>query len=60
MNCNRIEDLWSRRELLGRAGGGLGALALASLLHENGHAAIELGDNPLEARKPHFNGRPST
>ena len=57
MNCNRIEDLWSRRELLGRAGGGLGALALASLLHENGHAAIDLGDNPLEARKPHFDGR---
>ena len=57
MNCNRLEDAWNRRELLSKAGGGLGALALASLLHENGHAAVELGNNPLEARKPHFDGK---
>ncbi|MEC8942758.1 MAG: DUF1501 domain-containing protein, partial [Verrucomicrobiota bacterium] len=57
MNCNRLEDAWTRRELLSKAGGGLGALALASLLHENGHAAVKLGNNPLEARKPHFDGK---
>ena len=54
MNCNQIEDVWTRRELLGKAGGGIGALALASLLHQQGYGAIELGENPLEARKPHF------
>ena len=57
MHCNQIEDTWTRRELLTKAGGGLGALALSSLLHEQGHAAVELGDNPLEARKPHFEGK---
>ena len=57
MNCNQIEDIWTRRELLGKAGGGIGALALASLLHQQGYGAIELGENPLEARKPHFEGK---
>ena len=57
MNCNQIEDVWTRRELLGKAGGGIGALALASLLHQQGYGAIELGENPLEARKPHFEGK---
>ena len=50
MNCNRIEDAWTRRDLLAKAGGGLGALALSSLLHEQGHADVVLGENPLEAR----------
>ena len=57
MNCNQIEDIWTRRELLGKAGGGIGALALASILHQQGYGAIELGENPLEARKPHFEGK---
>ena len=57
MNCNQTEDIWTRRELLGKAGGGIGALALASLLHQQGYGAIELGENPLEARKPHFEGK---
>ncbi len=57
MNCNQIEDIWTRRELLSKAGGGIGALALASLLHQQGYGAIELGENPLEARKPHFEGK---
>ncbi len=57
MNCNQIEEVWTRRELLGKAGGGIGALALASLLHQQGYGAIELGENPLEARKPHFEGK---
>ena len=57
MNCNQIDDIWTRRELLGKAGGGIGALALASILHQQGYGAIELGENPLEARKPHFEGK---
>ena len=44
-------SLRSRREFLTRAGSGLGALALTSLLHENGLAAA--GGGPLAARKPH-------
>ncbi len=56
-NCNRLETAWTRRELLTKAGGGLGALALSSILHEQGHAAVELGENPLLARKPHFEGK---
>ena len=56
-NCNRLESAWTRRELLTKAGGGLGALALSSILHEQGHAAVELGENPLLARKPHFEGK---
>ncbi|MBJ06312.1 MAG: hypothetical protein CMO40_04225 [Verrucomicrobiaceae bacterium] len=57
MHCNRIEEAWTRRELLAKAGGGLGALALASLLHEQGNAAVEIGDNPLGARRAHFEGK---
>ncbi len=57
MNETSIEAAWTRRELLSKAGGGLGALALASLLHEQGHATVPLGENPLEARKPHFQGK---
>ena len=57
MNETSIETAWTRRELLSKAGGGLGALALASLLHEQGHATVPLGENPLEARKPHFDGK---
>ena len=55
--CHRLAPTWTRRELLAQAGGGLGALALGSLLHEQGHAAAGPGDNPLEARKPHFPAR---
>ncbi|MEX2213065.1 MAG: DUF1501 domain-containing protein [Phycisphaeraceae bacterium] len=58
----------SRRQLLARAGGGLGMLGLASLLHDKGlletsaQAASGAGGpqidaNPLAARKPHFSGK---
>ena len=57
MNETSIDRAWNRRELLSRAGGGMGALALASLLHEQGHTAVPLGENPLQARKPHFEGK---
>ena len=57
MNETSIDRAWNRRELLSRAGGGRRALALASLLHEQGHTAVPLGENPLQARKPHFEGK---
>lgn len=49
---------YSRREMLHRAGCGIGTLALASLLSETAEAG--LGDrslNPLAPRKPHFNAK---
>jgi hypothetical protein len=48
----------SRREFLLKAGGGLGALALASLTAENGLATDgSAASNPLAARPPHFAAR---
>jgi hypothetical protein len=46
----------TRRDFLWRAGGGLGAIALASLLAEDGLLAAETGKkaNPLAAKAPHF------
>ncbi len=40
-----------RREFLARAGGGIGALALNTLLASNGNAQ---GTDPLAPKKPHF------
>src|SRR5262245_52668953 len=53
-----LHELWqtiSRRELLRRSGFSLGAMALASLLHQEarGAEAKETTD-PLKARPPHF------
>src|SRR5437867_2158830 len=49
----------SRRQLLQRAGGGLGWLALASMLHPlsaiQAGAAVPL--NPLAPKRPHFRPR---
>jgi hypothetical protein len=39
--CGHYEKmLWSRRELLGRLGGGIAGLAFADLLSQNGLAAV--------------------
>lgn len=49
----------TRRELLGRSGAGMGALALASLLeNENRHSARAANsfDAPLAPKTPHFPG----
>jgi hypothetical protein len=51
----RLEHLaLTRRELLGRCGMGLGALALSQLMSEPNAAAATRGSNPLEPRAPHF------
>src|SRR2546423_6087236 len=44
----------SRRDFLTRAGGGLGLLALFSLLERDGRAAGRAGVNLIAAHKPHF------
>ncbi|MEM7012239.1 MAG: DUF1501 domain-containing protein, partial [Verrucomicrobiota bacterium] len=49
-----IETTFSRRRLLNRAGGGFGAVALSSLLAEEGLLAAT---DPLAARKPHFDAK---
>ena len=49
----------SRRELLMRAGGGIGSLALADLLMRDQARAATTGEaaNPLAPRKPHYTGK---
>ena len=54
----RIQTAYSRRQLLQCAGGGIGMLALHSILGGPVLAAdIELGANPLAARVPYFPAR---
>lgn len=47
----------SRRAFLQRAGLGCGALALTTLLHDEGVLAAEGNLNPLAARQPHYSPR---
>ena len=57
-HCGRIDPTLSRRQLLQRAGGGIGALALSAMLRDEGLAAsVDLGVNPMRARMPHSFGR---
>ncbi len=58
MNSHHAEFPSSRREFLARAGGGFGALALQSLLAEEGLLASSTVD-ALAARSPHFGGAKS-
>src|SRR3954466_7440964 len=50
----RIENVISRRQMLQRAGGGLGWLAFASMLGRDNPAAVL---NPLAPKIPHFKPR---
>jgi hypothetical protein len=47
-------SMYTRRELLSQAGGGMGMLALASLMTQQGLAATSQPLNPLAARPAHF------
>ncbi|HZV03228.1 MAG TPA: DUF1501 domain-containing protein, partial [Planctomycetota bacterium] len=47
--------MWTRREILGRCGMGMGALAFSSLFAELAWADDPV--NPLKAKKPHFPGK---
>lgn len=56
--AHQVPDYIARREFLARAGGGIGALALASLLGEE-RAHADIADtahtpNPLAVKPPHF------
>lgn len=45
----------SRRDFLGRAGNGMGLLALANLFHQEARASgVDTGRNPMAARPSHF------
>ena len=52
-HCGQIDNALTRRELLQRAGGGIGMLALNSLLIGEGTANTNIGANPMAARYPH-------
>lgn len=55
MSCGRYEPIVNRRQLLQRAGGGAGLLALGSLLHEQSLLAGEVeADGPLAPKDGHF------
>ena len=56
-HCGRIEKAFTKRELLQRAGGGIGMLALNSLLIGEGKANTNIGPNPMAARYPHGFGK---
>jgi hypothetical protein len=59
-NCGRFDRAFSRRDLLRLAGGGMGALALQSLLQGESRGAasdIDLGVDPLASRPPGYSGR---
>lgn len=49
-HCGRYQRAFSRRDLLAKAGGGFGLLALADLLGAPAQAA----EDPLAPRKPHY------
>ncbi len=54
MHCRRFRPQpLTRRELLLQAANGFGAVALAALLHEQGHSQ-SISANPLAPRRPHY------
>lgn len=55
-SCGRIEPTLGRREFFQRAGGGMGMLALASMFSSEALGSVQLGENALAAREPHFPG----
>lgn len=55
--CGKVQSIVSRRELLARAGGGIGMLALAGLLGDSrllGDEVTSSQRSPLAPKPPHF------
>jgi hypothetical protein len=52
-HCHRFEPIINRRQLLQRAGGGFGGLALAQLMANQGVKASD-ETNPLAPKASHF------
>ena len=56
-HCGRIQNVTTRRALLQRAGGGIGMLALNSLLNQNSIGSQNNPINPLASKKPHHKAK---
>ncbi|MFL2450703.1 MAG: DUF1501 domain-containing protein [Verrucomicrobiales bacterium] len=56
-HCGRIQNVSTRRALLQRAGGGMGMLALNSLLNQNSIGSQNNSINPLASKKPHYKAK---
>ena len=56
-HCGRIQNVSTRRALLQRAGGGIGMLALNSLLNQNSIGSQNNSINPLAPKKPHHKAK---
>ena len=56
-HCGRIQEVSSRRSLLQKAGGGIGMLALNSLLNQNGFGSDSTQLNPLAEKKSHHKAK---
>ncbi len=56
-HCGRIQNVSTRRALLQRAGGGIGMLALNSLLNQNSIGSQNNSINPLASKKPHHRAK---
>ena len=56
-HCGRIQNVATRRALLQRAGGGMGMLALNSLLNQSSIGSQNNSINPLASKKPHHKAK---
>ncbi len=56
-HCGRIQNFSSRRALLQKAGGGIGMLALNSLLNQNSFGIENNPTNPLASKQPHYEAK---
>ena len=56
-HCGRIQNVSTRRALLQHAGGGIGMLALNSLLNQNSIGSQNNSINPLASKKPHHKAK---
>jgi hypothetical protein len=56
MHCRRYLPLLSRRDMLQKCANGFGAVALASLLHEQSRSQPAAA-NPLAPRPPHYRAK---
>ena len=56
-HCGRIQNFSSRRALLQKAGGGMGMLALNSLLNQTSFGIENNPTNPLASKQPHYEAK---
>ena len=56
-HCGRIQNFSSRRALLQKAGGGIGMLALNSLLNQASFGVENNPINPLASKQPHYEAK---